>query len=140
MKSASACGAAALLGVALAAAASSAQAQGAGDYYAGKSVVIAVGGTAGSGLDVGARLVSRHIGQHLPGKPAVRVELMPGAGGVRLLEHLHSVAAKDGTYLGAFATGPIIEPLISERNARYKTSDFTAVGALEQDVSFCVTW
>jgi tripartite-type tricarboxylate transporter receptor subunit TctC len=85
-------------------------------------------------------MVGRFMGQYLPGKPAVRVELMPGAGGVRLLEHLYSVAPKDGTYIGAFATGPIIEPLISDRGAKYKTSDFTAVGALEQDVSFCVTW
>jgi len=70
----------------------------------------------------------------------VQPALMPGAGGVRLLEHLRTVAPKDGTYIGAFATGPIIEPLISTRNVDYKTSDFTAIGALERDVSFCATW
>jgi tripartite-type tricarboxylate transporter receptor subunit TctC len=85
-------------------------------------------------------MVARHLGKHLPGNPNVQPALMPGAGGVRLLEHLRTVAPKDGTYIGAFATGPIVEPLISTRKVDYKTSDFTAIGALERDVSFCATW
>ncbi len=109
-------------------------------YFKGKTVTIAVGGTAGGGIDIGARMVARHLGKHLPGNPNVQPALMPGAGGVRLLEHLRSVAPKDGTYIGAFATGPIIEPLISTRKVDYKTSDFTAIGALERDISFCATW
>lgn len=108
-------------------------------YFKGKTLTIAVAGTAGSGLDTGARMISRYIGKYLPGNAGVRVELMPGAGGVRALEYLYSVAPKDGTYIGAFATGPILEPLISGRAVKYKTSDFTAVGAIESDVSFCVT-
>jgi tripartite-type tricarboxylate transporter receptor subunit TctC len=108
-------------------------------YFRGKTLTIAVAGTAGSGLDTGARMISRVIGKYLPGNAGVRVELMPGAGGVRALEYLYSVAPKDGTYIGAFATGPILEPLISGRAVKYKTSDFTAVGAIENDVSFCVT-
>ncbi|MDB5572011.1 MAG: Tripartite-type tricarboxylate transporter, receptor component TctC [Hyphomicrobiales bacterium] len=109
-------------------------------YFKGKPVIIAVGGTAGGGIDIGARMMSRYIGKHLPGEPNVQVQLMPGAGGVRLVEYLYSVAPRDGTYIGAFATGPLIEPLISTREVKYKISDFTAVGALENDVSFCTTW
>ena len=80
------------------------------------------------------------IGKYLPGEPKVQVQLVPGAGGVRLIEQLYAVAPKDGSFIGAFSTGPIIEPLISLRNVKYKISDFTAVGALEKDVSVCVTW
>ena len=109
-------------------------------YYKGKVITLAVGGTAGGGIDIGARMVSRFLGAHIAGKPQVNVALMPGAGGVRLLEHLRQVAPKDGTYIGAFATGPIIEPLISTRKVDYKISDFTAIGALEKDASFCATW
>ena len=117
-----------------------AQAQQSEGYFKGKTVTIAVGGTAGGGIDVGARMLARYIGKYLPGQPKVQVQLVPGAGGVRLIEQLYTVAPKDGTYIGAFSTGPIIEPLISLRNVKYKISDFTAVGALEKDVSFCVTW
>src|SRR6476620_6522563 len=94
---------------------SPAHAQQGASYFRGKTLTIAVAGTAGSGLDTGARMISRVIGKYLPGNVGVRVELMPGAGGVRALEYLYSVAPKDGTYIGAFATGPILEPLISGR-------------------------
>jgi tripartite-type tricarboxylate transporter receptor subunit TctC len=119
---------------------SAAQAQQSDGYFKGKTVTIAVGGTAGGGIDVGARMLARYIGRYLPGQPKVQVQLVPGAGGVRLIEQLYTVAPKDGTYIGAFSTGPIIEPLISLRKVKYKISDFTAVGALEKDVSLCVTW
>ena len=109
-------------------------------YFKGKTVTIAVGGTAGGGIDIGARLLARYLGKYLPGEPKVQVQLVPGAGGVRLIEQLYAVAPKDGSFIGAFSTGPIIEPLISLRNVKYKISDFTAVGALEKDVSVCVTW
>jgi tripartite-type tricarboxylate transporter receptor subunit TctC len=85
-------------------------------------------------------MMSRYIGKYLPGEPNVQVQLMPGAGGVRLVEHLFQIAPKDGSFIGAFATGPIVEPLISSREVKYKMSDFTAIGALEKDVSFCTTW
>lgn len=117
-----------------------AQAQGADGYFKGKTVTIAVGGTAGGGIDIGARMLAQYIGKYYPGEPRVQVQLMPGAGGVRLIEYLNSVAPKDGTYIGAFSTGPIIEPITSLRETKYKISDFTAVGALEKDVSLCVTW
>jgi len=109
-------------------------------YFKGKTFTINVGGTAGGGIDVGARMVSRYIGKYLPGQPTVIVQLVPGAGGVRLVEQLNSVAPKDGTVVGAFAAGPLIEPLISSRKVAYKMTDFTAVGALENDVSFCATF
>lgn len=120
--------------------AAAAQAQSPDGYFKGKTVIIAVGGTAGGGLDIGARMLAQHIGKYFPGDPRVQVQLMPGAGGVRLIEYLNSVAPKDGTYIGAFSTGPIIEPLTSLRETKYKISDFTAVGALEKDISTCVTW
>jgi tripartite-type tricarboxylate transporter receptor subunit TctC len=109
-------------------------------FFKGKTFTINVGGTAGGGIDVGARMLSRFIGKYLPGQPQTLVQLMPGAGGVRLVEYLNSVAPRDGTVIGAFAAGPLIEPLISSRKVAYKMTDFVSVGALENDVSFCATY
>ena len=39
------------------------------DFYQGKTLTIVVGYSAGGGYDINARLVSRHIGNHLPGSP-----------------------------------------------------------------------
>ena len=117
-----------------------AAAQSADGFFRGKTFTINVAGGAGGGIDIGARMLSRFIGKYLPGEPNVLVQLMPGAGGVRVVEYLYSVAPRDGTVVGAFATGPLIEPLISTRKVAYKMTEFTAVGAMENDVSFCATY
>src|SRR5262249_56438042 len=62
-----------------------------------RPVTIYVAGTAGGGIDLYARLVGRHIGRHIPGKPTVTVQLMPGAGGIRAANYLAEQAPRDGT-------------------------------------------
>ena len=109
-------------------------------YFKGKIVTINIAGTSGGGIDIGARILSRFLGKYLPGNPQVVAQNMPGAGGVRVLEYLVSQSPKDGTILGAFASGPLLDPVIGPRKPPYGIDSFTAVGALERDGAFCTTW
>jgi len=72
------------------------------DYFKGKTIRIIAGSEAGGMYDTFGRLVSRHLADHLPGKPTVVVANMPGASGVRATNYLHEVAPKDGTVLATF--------------------------------------
>ncbi len=103
-----------------------------------KPVSIYVAGTAGGGIDLYARAVGRHLGRHIPGKPTVTVQLMPGAGGIRAANFLAQQAPKDGTAMTTFAGGPILEPLIGSRKTGYDMSQFTFVGAVTKDVGVCM--
>jgi tripartite-type tricarboxylate transporter receptor subunit TctC len=105
-----------------------------------RPVTIYVAGTAGGGIDLYARLVSRHIGRHIPGKPTVTVQVMPGAGGIRAANFLAEQAPRDGTAIATFAGGPILEPLIGARNPGYDMSQFTWVGAITKDIGICLSW
>src|SRR5262249_50294936 len=105
-----------------------------------RPVTIYVAGTAGGGIDLYARLVGRHIGRHIPGKPTVTVQLMPGAGGIRAANYLAEQAPRDGTAMTTFASGPILEPLIGARNPGYDMSSFTWIGAITQDIGLCISW
>ena len=105
-----------------------------------RPVTIYVAGTAGGGIDLYARLVSRHIGRHIPGKPTVTVQLMPGAGGIRAANYLAEQAPRDGTAMTTFASGPILEPLIGARNPGYDMSRFTWIGAITKDIGLCISW
>jgi tripartite-type tricarboxylate transporter receptor subunit TctC len=130
---------------ALAAAASclalSAQAQAASDaLFKGKTIVINVAGTAGGGIDIGARLIAPFLAKYLPGAPTVVVEEMPGAGGVRALQYLAGPASRDGSEIAAFASGPILDPILGPHKSAYGIDDFTAVGALDRDNALCTTW
>ena len=105
-----------------------------------RPVTIYVAGTAGGGIDLYARLVGRHIGRHIPGKPTVTVQLMPGAGGIRAANYLAEQAPRDGTVMTTFAGGPILEPLIGARNPGYDMSSFTWIGAITKDIGLCISW
>ena len=56
-----------------------------------------VGSESGGGYDAYARLLTRHIGQYIPGHPTFIVQNMPGGGGLRVTNHLYNIAPKDGT-------------------------------------------
>jgi tripartite-type tricarboxylate transporter receptor subunit TctC len=85
-------------------------------------------------------VVGRQLGRHIPGNPAVNVQVMPGAGGIRAANFLAEQAPKDGTAITTFAGGPVLEPLIAARNPGYDMSQFTWIGAVTKDVSVCVAW
>src|SRR5262249_38945553 len=70
------------------------------NFYKGKAVTLQVGSDAGGEYDVIARTVSRHMGKHIPGQPTVVVQNVPGSGGLKLLNQLYAVGARDGTVIG----------------------------------------
>jgi tripartite-type tricarboxylate transporter receptor subunit TctC len=105
-----------------------------------KPITIYVAGTAGGGVDLYGRLLGRHFGRHVPGKPSVTVQVMPGAGGIRAANFLAEQAPRDGTAITTFAGGPILEPLIGARSPGYDMSAFTWLGALTKDIGLCIAW
>ena len=105
-----------------------------------KPITIYVAGTAGGGIDLLARALARHMGKYVPGTPNVVVQDMPGAGGIRAAGFLAEAAPRDGTAIGTFAGGPVIEPLIGARNPGYDMSKFTWVGAVSKDVGVCLSY
>jgi len=95
----------------------------------GKQIQVLVAGTAGGGIDLGARIVSRHLGKYLPGNPLVVVQLMPGAGGIRMIDYMNSVAPKDGTVIGAVNPQIVSRAILDSGAARYDARQFTWIGS-----------
>ena len=108
--------------------------------FAGRNVEVVVGFGAGGGYDAYARAVGQHLGDNMPGKPKVVVRNMPGAGSLTLLNHLYSVAAKDGTFLGAFDPTLITLPLMQPQIARFDASKLAWIGSAAVTTNVCVTW
>ena len=50
-------------------------------FYSGKNLRLTVGSSAGGGTDIVARLLARHMGRYMPGKPGMIVVNQPGGGG-----------------------------------------------------------
>lgn len=108
------------------------------EFYKGKTVTLVVGYSAGGGYDTYARLLSRHIGKHIPGNPTVIVQNMDGAGSMLAANHLYNAAAKDGTVMGTFARGLPLEDLLGNDQVKYEAEKFNWLGSLNEEVSVCV--
>jgi tripartite-type tricarboxylate transporter receptor subunit TctC len=117
-----------------------AQAQGAADFYRGKTVTLIVGYSSGGGYDTYTRILARHLGKHIPGNPAIVVQNMPGAGSLKMANHLYNVAPKDGTVLGTFSRGMAMEPLIGGQNVQFDATKFTWLGSGTNETSVFVVW
>jgi tripartite-type tricarboxylate transporter receptor subunit TctC len=107
---------------------------------AAKNVEFIVANTAGGGYDQYARVVARHIGRHLPGKPSVVVRNMPGAGGVRAANYLANIPPRDGSVIAMFTREAALEPLLSPSPTAYqfKAEDFNWIGSPQQDLGLMI--
>jgi tripartite-type tricarboxylate transporter receptor subunit TctC len=116
-----------------------AQAQDVASFYKGKQVSIIVGSSAGGGYDLYGRMLSRHMGKHLPGNPVFVVSNMPGAGGNVAAAHIANVAPKDGTVIGAIFMGTVVEPLFTTtKRTTHHPTKFHYIGSANTDHYVCL--
>jgi tripartite-type tricarboxylate transporter receptor subunit TctC len=109
-------------------------------FYQGKDVRLIVGYSPGGLYDITARLVARHLGDHIPGKPTIVVENMPGAGSITTILHLYTTAPRDGSVIGMVARSYPIDPLFNPASRKYDPLRLNPIGATSSEVSVAVTW
>lgn len=100
-----------------------------GQYYAGKTVTIIVGYKTGGGYDATARLLARHLPKHIPGKPTVIVQNMPGANSLIAANHVYSVAKPDGLIIATFNRNLPIAQLTGVQGVKFDMTKFAWIGS-----------
>jgi tripartite-type tricarboxylate transporter receptor subunit TctC len=130
---------AASVGLAVATLAQSAGAAGVEDFFKGRSVAIVIGYSVGGGYDTYGRLLSRFLGDHIPGRPNVLAQNMPGAGSIKAANYIYGVAPKDGTAIGTFGRTVPVAPLLAASGATFDGTKFTWLGSISRDTSLCIT-
>jgi tripartite-type tricarboxylate transporter receptor subunit TctC len=129
-----------LLIVALTTFHSSAWAQSVADFYRGKSVRMVVGIDVGSGYDVNARLLARHLPNHIPGNPTMVVQNQPGAGSATMTAHLYSAGPFDGTVIDAAFAGMPTLPLLSPGKIRFDPTQLIWLGNTNRETHVTYVW
>ena len=113
----------------------------AADFYAGKSIELIIGGDVAGGYDIYARTLARHMVRHIPGNPAIVPKNLPGAGSGRAAAQIASVAAKDGTVIGAIFPGVIVAPLLEARaQSLFDPTKLEYLGSADSGTRVCVTF
>jgi tripartite-type tricarboxylate transporter receptor subunit TctC len=111
------------------------------DFYAGKQIRFIIRSGVGGGYDQYARLLARHIGKHIPGKPSVLPVNMPGGGGIRAANYVAKVAPQDGTILTIVSQGlPVDQALGLNKSFQADLRDFHWIGNMSSSNQVTVVW
>jgi tripartite-type tricarboxylate transporter receptor subunit TctC len=106
--------------------------------FAGKQIRLFVGfSPTGFGYDTYGRLLARHLGQYLPGRPSVVVLNKPGAGSLNLANYIYNVAPRDGSEIAIVGRGVAADPMLNGNasNAMFDATKFTWLGSMNNEVS-----
>jgi tripartite-type tricarboxylate transporter receptor subunit TctC len=99
------------------------------DYYAGKTIRVAVGLAAGGGYDTYARIIARHMGKHIPGNPSFVVDNMEGAGSLIAANYTYSKATRDGTFIGVWNSAYVLYQALGDKAVRLDAKKLNWIGA-----------
>lgn len=69
------------------------------DFYKGKQMKFVIRSEPGGGYDLYSRLIGTYIVSHIPGRPTIVPQNMPGAGGLQAANFVGDIAPRDGTVL-----------------------------------------
>jgi tripartite-type tricarboxylate transporter receptor subunit TctC len=118
----------ALIGIVPVLAATPASADPVSDFYTGKRVNLVIGYGTGGGYDVYARLLARFISEHIPGKPTIVPQNMPGAGSRGAANWLYNVAPKDGTYIAVLSQTTPTDQALGQPGVQFDARRFNWLG------------
>jgi tripartite-type tricarboxylate transporter receptor subunit TctC len=111
------------------------------DFYSGKTIELIVSTGVGGGLDANARVVARHLANHIPGQPGIVVKNMPGAGHIRAANYVFAQAPKDGstiaTFIPVFVMAQVLE---RSRSIQFNSAQFSWLASTSSSNSTVYVW
>ena len=109
-------------------------------FYKDKQVRLVVGSAAGSGYDIGARVLARYLGQYIPGNPGFVIQNQPGAASLNMTNSLANTAPRDGTVFGAAINGMPTAPLLEPEGTRFDPTKLQWIGSVNREVQVTYVW
>jgi tripartite-type tricarboxylate transporter receptor subunit TctC len=110
------------------------------EFYKGKTVRLIVGVGVGTGYDVNARALARHLGKHIPGNPQIIVQNQPGAGSLTMTNQMYAAGPFDGTVIGASFNGLPTAPLLQPGGVRFESAKINWVGSTNRETQTMYVW
>ena len=117
-----------------------AHAQGVADFYKGRTMELLIGYTTGGGYDTYGRLVSRHLGGFIPGKPSFVVRNLPGGGGRVLMGQMMNVAPKDGSVVATADQSLPLAQAMRDPGILFDSKALIWIGNPAADNNTVATW
>jgi tripartite-type tricarboxylate transporter receptor subunit TctC len=110
------------------------------DFYKGRQLSWILSAGAGGGYSTYAQAFAPYFSAHIPGKPNIVIQNMPGGGGIRAMLYLDAVAPKDGSTIGLVHSSVPFAPLYGVRGAKFDPRHMNWIGSIDAATGICVAW
>jgi tripartite-type tricarboxylate transporter receptor subunit TctC len=106
------------------------------DFYKGKTITVYIGTTPGALYDQWGRILATHMNKHIPGRPDVVVQNMPGAGHMIAANYVYKTTKPDGlSLIGSIVPTLYFDQLVGRKEAQYDWAKFVWIGSPVQGES-----
>jgi tripartite-type tricarboxylate transporter receptor subunit TctC len=110
------------------------------DFYRGRKIDLIIGYSSGGTYDLYARLVARHLGNHIPGRPLIVARNMPGAGSRTAATWVAGIAPRDGTVLATADQSLSVQQAAGDKRVAFDTTKFIYIGNPNAENNTTATW
>ncbi|MBT5047376.1 MAG: hypothetical protein HOM58_02655 [Rhodospirillaceae bacterium] len=100
--------------------------------FAADQITILIGYGFGGTYGKYARTMADHLRNHLPGKPNIIVQSMPGAGGLKATNYAAKVMPSNGAYILEPPDTLVISQLMRPKRVKYDARKFTWIGSVNR--------
>jgi tripartite-type tricarboxylate transporter receptor subunit TctC len=101
------------------------------DFYKGKTIRIVRGGGPGGSGEFQTRALVKVLEKHIPGKPGLIVEFIPGAAGRKAANVIYSSTPPDGLTIGSIGAGLVVGPILGLPGSNYDLDKFIYLGSTD---------
>jgi tripartite-type tricarboxylate transporter receptor subunit TctC len=103
-------------------------------FFEDKTIRLVLGFSPGGISDLWGRALSRAMSQHIPGKPNIILQNMPGAGSLTAANYVYGVAKPDGLTIGFVTPGLYFNQLTDMKEVQFDWARFSWIGSPERTV------
>ncbi len=110
------------------------------EFYRGRKIDLIIGYSSGGTYDLYARLVARHLGQYIPGKPTIVPRNMPGAGSRAAVNWVYNIAPRDGSVLATADQSLALQQAAGDKRLTVDTTQFLYIGNPNAENNTTAAW
>lgn len=101
------------------------------DFYKRKTIKIIRGGGPGGSGEFQTRALMRVLEKHIPGKPTLLLDFVPGAAGRKAANMIYSSTQPDGLTIGSIGAGLVVGPILGLPGSNYDLDKFIYLGSTD---------
>ena len=109
-------------------------------FYKNRTMTLIVSSDVGGGYDTYSRSLARHMTRHIPGRPGIVVQNMPGASSLNAINYIANIAPRDGLVFSDTDSTMPFYALFEGVNSRFDPRRLNWIGSISKQIGVCLAW